>query len=61
MNNKEIRIKAKEKGVKLWEVAEALKIQASGLSCKLRHELPEDEKIKILAIIDSISASRKAV
>ena len=60
MKNKEIRIKAKEKGVKLWEIAEALKIQESGFSRKLRHELPEDEKIKILAIIDSIFESRKA-
>ena len=61
MNNQEIRKAAKEKGVKLWEVAEALKMQESGLSRKLRHELPESEKTKILAIIDSISASRKVV
>ena len=60
MSNKEIRNKAKEKGVKLWEVAEALKIQESGLSRKLRHELPENEKTEILDIIESISESRKA-
>lgn len=61
MNNKEIRKAAKEKGVKLWEIAAEYGINDGNFSRKLRHELPEDEKIKILAIIDSISASRKAV
>ncbi len=60
MYNQEIRKAAKEKGVKLWEVAEALKIQESGLSRKLRHELPEEEKTKILALIDEIAERRNA-
>ncbi len=60
MNNQEIRIKAKENGVRLWQIAEKLGVCDMTLTRKLRHELPEDEKIKILAIIDSISASRKA-
>jgi len=58
MRNQEIRNTAKEKSVKLWEVAEALKIQDSAFSRKLRHELPEAEKTKILAIIDEIHSKR---
>ncbi len=61
MNNQEIRIKAKENGVRLWQIAEKLGVCDMTLTRKLRHELPEDEKTKILAIIDSISESRKAV
>ena len=58
MRNQEIRKTAKEKGIKLWEVAEALHMQDSALSRKLRHELPEAEKTKILAIIDEIHNKR---
>lgn len=58
MRNQEIRKTAKEKGIKLWEVAEALHMQDSALSRKLRHELPEAEKTKILAIIDEIHSKR---
>lgn len=60
MNNEEIRKTAKKKGVKLWEIAAEYGINDGNFSRKLRHELPEDEKIKILAIIDSIFESRKA-
>lgn len=59
-SNNEIRRKAKEKGIKLWEVAEALKMQDSAFSRKLRHELPEEEKTKILALIDEIAERRNA-
>ena len=58
MRNQEIRKTAKEKGIRLWEVAEALHMQDSALSRKLRHELPEAEKTKILAIIDEIHNKR---
>lgn len=58
MYNQEIREAAKTKGVLLWEIAEALGIQDSGFSRKLRHELPEVEKTKILAIIDEIYDKR---
>ena len=58
MSKQEIKTRAKEKNVKLWEVAEALHMQDSALSRKLRHELPEAEKTKILAIIDEIHNKR---
>ena len=55
MNNKEIKAKAKEKSVKLWQIADALKISEPTITRKLRHELPEEEKNKILALIDEIA------
>lgn len=60
MYNQEIRRKAKEKGVYLWQIAEKLGVCDMTLTRKLRHELPENEKTEILDIIESISASRKA-
>ncbi len=55
MNNSEIRSSAKAKGIKLWEVAEALQIHDSAFSRKLRHELPPQERVKILAIIEKLA------
>lgn len=55
MENIEIRSSAKNKGVKLWQIAEVLHIQDSAFSRKLRHELSKDEKEKILAIIDDLA------
>ena len=55
MKNKEIREAAKAARVTLWRVAEKLGICDSQLSRKLRHELPEAEKQKILQIIEQLS------
>ena len=52
--NKEIRRKIGAYGLKQWQVAEALGIGECALSRKLRTELPNDEKEKILAIIDEL-------
>ena len=56
MRNEDIRRAAKEAGVKLWCIAEALGIPDSGLSRKLRRELPDSEKNTIFAIIARLSA-----
>jgi len=58
MENIDIRTEAKTAGVKLWEIAEALKYQPSNFSCLLRRELPEKEKRKVRGIIADISASK---
>ena len=58
MQNKDVRQAAKTKGVMLWQLAEALGIQDSGLSKKLRHELPDVEKDKMLSIIDRLAQER---
>ena len=53
--NRDVKLKAAGLGVRLWEVAEAMNIYPESLSRKLRHELPPEEKEKILAIIDELA------
>ncbi len=59
MKNIDIRNYAKERKVNLWEVSERLGYaHESAFSRVLRHELPNDKKTEIQAIIDEISARR---
>lgn len=60
MKNKDIRQAAKTAGVKLWQIAEIVGVNDGNFSRKLRHELPEDEKQKILEIIDRLSKEASA-
>lgn len=54
MANREVRVAAMDAGVKMWRVAETLGMADSSLSRKLRHELPDEEKVKILDIIERL-------
>jgi hypothetical protein len=58
MKNMEIRETAKRYGVYLWEVAATYGINDGNFSRKLRNELPQEEKEKILAIIRKIAEDR---
>ena len=53
--NKDIKTRAKEKGVFLWELADHLNISEPTMSRKLRHELPQAEKDRIFSIIEEIA------
>ena len=53
--NMTIREKARSCGVRLWQIADALGMQESLFSKKLRKELPEDEQERILNIIDDLA------
>lgn len=53
MENIEIRQKLLSKGIKHYELAEMLKISEWTLSRKLRKELQEDERKKVLDVIES--------
>lgn len=55
MANETIKNTAKEKGVKLWIVAEACGMTDSAFSRKLRHDLPEEQKQQIIQIIEKLS------
>lgn len=55
MCNRDIRNTAAGNGVRLWRIAEALGIADCSLSRKLRKELPEDEKKRILDIIEDLA------
>ena len=59
MYNKEIRNAAKSVGVRLWQVAAAYGMNDGNFSRKLRQELPQEEKEKILAIIDRLAQEKQ--
>lgn len=59
LENSDIRATAKEKGVRLWEIAEALKISDPTMTRKLRRELPQTEKPAIFSIIDEIATAKE--
>lgn len=58
MKNLEIRQKAKEKGVLLWEVADTLKISEATMTRKLRKELTPKEKSQIFEIIEKLAKEK---
>ena len=60
-SNMVIRSASKSAGVRLWQIAEALEIQETALSRKLRHELPTEKKNKILGIIEALAQERQEV
>ncbi len=57
MINEDIRTAAKAAGVRLWMVADRLGLTDSSFSRKLRFELPDEEKQKILKIIDELKGN----
>ncbi len=59
MCNVEIRAKAKEKNVKLWEIAEKIGLNDGNFSRKLRRELTETDSRSILAVIDEIASAKQ--
>lgn len=58
MKNRDIKEYAKSKGVRLWQIAEALHINDGNFSRKLRKELPEAQKHEIMKIIDELSRQK---
>lgn len=55
MNNIDIRKAAIEAGVKLWQIAEELGIADATLSRKLRRELSDKERERVMEIIRRLS------
>ncbi len=50
-NNQDIRREVAIAGLKLWQIADACGLSDSSFSRKLRKELPQEEKAKILRAI----------
>ena len=61
MKNNDIREAAKKAGIHLWQVAEACGVNDGNFSRKLRMEVPQEEKEKILAIIDRLAQEKQGV
>lgn len=59
--NVDIREAAKKANVHLWQVAEVYGINDGNFSRKLRKELPQAEKEKILGIIDHLNQDKREV
>ena len=53
--NADIREAATTRGVKLWQIAEALGITDGNFSRKLRKELSAEEKCRIMEIINRLA------
>lgn len=58
MNNLDIRKAAKDAGVYLYEVAAAYGVNDGNFSRKLRWELPDDERSKIMGIIFDLAKKK---
>lgn len=56
--NQDIRNAVVDNGFKLWELAEALKVNDCTLSRKLRRELPSDQKEHIFRTIERMTERR---
>lgn len=56
MKNQDIREKAKNSNVRLWQIADKLGMTDGTFSKKLRKELTDKEKQNIFAIIDELAA-----
>lgn len=61
MENNDIKVAAKKAGVRLWQIAEAYGMQDSNFSRKLRKKLPDEEKEKVLEIIDRLAQEKQGV
>lgn len=59
--NNEIRIAARDAGIRLWQVAERIGMNDGNFSRKLRRELPDQEKKEILEIIKTLAAEKAEV
>lgn len=55
VKNQDIRNAAKKADIKLWQIAEKLGIWDATFSRKLRKELPQEEKEKIIGIIAELA------
>ena len=61
MKNNDIKEAAKQARVRLWQVAEAIGMNESAFSRKLRKELPPEEKQRILDAIDRLAQEKQGV
>ena len=55
--NMDLREYARQNNVKLWQIAEQIKISEWTLVRRLRKELPEAEKEKIYGIIEKLKSA----
>jgi len=59
--NMDVRQKAKAAGVQLWRVSKHLGVPDSTMTRRLREELPEQEKARFYAAIETLSSEREGL
>ena len=57
MANKDIREAAKTAGVRLWQIANKLKVSEATITRLLRIELSAEKKVEFLKIIDELKGA----
>ncbi len=58
--NRDIKQEAKAAGARLWQIAQRLGLTDGNFSRKLRYELSETEKARIMAIIEDLKGGDAA-
>ena len=58
MHNKEIREKARAKGVNHWEIGERFGVNGTTFSIWMRHEFSPEKKAQALEYIDQIAREK---
>lgn len=59
MRNEELRNMIKSSGIRMWEIAEKLSINDGNFSRRLRKELSQEEKAKIIIIVDELKKEKE--
>lgn len=59
MKNLDLRKSAKAAGIPLWRLAEALGVSEPTMTRKLRHELSEAEKRRLLNLIEQLAKEER--
>lgn len=58
--NRDIRMALEKSGVRQWELAKEAGFSDSWFSVKMRQELPEEEKLRLYALIQQIADRKEA-
>lgn len=58
LNNLEIRELARNKGVRMWQIADYLQVSEMWVSRKLRHELDSKDREEFIRIINELSEGK---
>ena len=58
--NEDIRMMLEKSGVRQWELAEAYGLSDARFCVRMRKEFPEDEKLRLYALIQQIADRKEA-
>ena len=59
MSNSIVRAALRENSVHQWQLAEAIGVNESVFSRRMRHDLPTEEQARLVTVICGIAAAKK--